>query len=718
MGMVLWCAGAQAVVLNDFEDVTIPATQWAFSNATKGNLGLSLNTADPHTSDQCLAIEVLKEDDNNNWWANIGTEPDRTVWNSSLDASGATHLSFWAKGPVDGTWDIKLIGESAGSKHGSYAPFWVTSEWTNVVIPLSDFIVVPWGGWNPLDISDIWYFRIDGYGATVGEILLLDDVELVTLPLQPTTDRTYYVDAHNGNDANDGLSLATAFKTLDRANTLILHEGDSILLASGQTFYGALKIQNASGTAAKPIVVTTTGRKKALIDGRGYSAALSILSSSFVEVTNLELTADGGGAFSDRNYDLKIRSGLYVYTPVAGDYTDLLFEGLYIHDVYYEDAGYVRPYEVTLRPVAYPNERYGWGARLRCAVGSTLKNVTFINCTIERVSFNGIRFLYDDITDTSPAIENVSVLNCQIIDSGGPGISVLKGDNTIVRGCTVLRAGSGIDSRHRQKGTGMFFFNNQNLLVERNAVFSSRGSVDCAGMHIDALCTDAIMQYNLLVDNEGGFAQLLGGVSNSAYRYNVSVNDGFRRTELWADAREDGYIFNLWGYVLPGWERRGPDNVYVYNNTIYVSDECDARIVIEKTTNGALFANNIVFTEQSFFYSPGTGNHYTRCIVDNAQENNLVFFQNNLFRTHFFGMDDDPFTYTNNVYANPEFANAGGQTAKDYIPENIEACLMGTTIERLPGDETGLVGGFIPPYDILGNEIDPSRPFIGAIRPD
>ena len=67
----------------------------------------------------------------------------------------------------------------------------------------------------------------------------------------------YYADSERGADANDGLSAATAFKTLERA-TKPLGAGDVLNLAAGSFFREALVIR-ASGTAAKPILVRGNG---------------------------------------------------------------------------------------------------------------------------------------------------------------------------------------------------------------------------------------------------------------------------------------------------------------------------------------------------------------------------------------------------------------------------------------------------------------------------
>lgn len=74
----------------------------------------------------------------------------------------------------------------------------------------------------------------------------------------------YYV-ANNGNDANNGISTGTPFRTLAKINSLALAPGDQVLLRRGDTFRGTLDLTrsgsttnpitfSAYGTGAKPII--------------------------------------------------------------------------------------------------------------------------------------------------------------------------------------------------------------------------------------------------------------------------------------------------------------------------------------------------------------------------------------------------------------------------------------------------------------------------------
>ncbi|MFK7936650.1 MAG: right-handed parallel beta-helix repeat-containing protein, partial [Saprospiraceae bacterium] len=65
----------------------------------------------------------------------------------------------------------------------------------------------------------------------------------------------YYVSSSTGNDNNDGLSAATAWRSVGRVNLVmnIFQAGDQILFKRGDSFNGPLEI-DADGTAGNPII--------------------------------------------------------------------------------------------------------------------------------------------------------------------------------------------------------------------------------------------------------------------------------------------------------------------------------------------------------------------------------------------------------------------------------------------------------------------------------
>jgi hypothetical protein len=85
---------------------------------------------------------------------------------------------------------------------------------------------------------------------------------ILTFSISSIFASTYYIDAVNGNDSNNGTSSSTAWKTLAKVNSTNFNPGDQISFNRGNTWVGAL-IPSSSGTSSNRIVYGAygTGRK-------------------------------------------------------------------------------------------------------------------------------------------------------------------------------------------------------------------------------------------------------------------------------------------------------------------------------------------------------------------------------------------------------------------------------------------------------------------------
>lgn len=103
---------------------------------------------------------------------------------------------------------------------------------------------------------------------------------------------TYYVSSSTGNDANNGTSSSTPWKTLSKVNATAFTSGDQILFKAGDTFYGALTSSNSVqgwdkvltygsfGTGSKPVISGFETISGWVSQGNGiYSATTSVTSS-------------------------------------------------------------------------------------------------------------------------------------------------------------------------------------------------------------------------------------------------------------------------------------------------------------------------------------------------------------------------------------------------------------------------------------------------------
>ena len=92
----------------------------------------------------------------------------------------------------------------------------------------------------------------------------------------------------DGDDARDGRTLATAWKTIRRA-TAETKPGETVYLLPG-TYREAVVIAR-SGTAEQPIRFMSYGRGRVVLDGRGHDAALLLRNAGHVVIDGLTFRA-------------------------------------------------------------------------------------------------------------------------------------------------------------------------------------------------------------------------------------------------------------------------------------------------------------------------------------------------------------------------------------------------------------------------------------------
>ncbi|MCP2355001.1 hypothetical protein HD597_002021 [Nonomuraea thailandensis] len=144
---------------------------------------------------------------------------------------------------------------------------------------------------------------------------------------------TYYVDHISGNDANEGRSAATAWRTLVRAGAATLTPGSELLLRRGGTWAEQLVIAE-DGEQGAPIVVDAYGTgAKPVIKGTDAVSCV-LLSGDHIEVYNLQVGVEGAGRcewsgfsiegdhnFLNQNYITGASAGVFI--DEDADYTSI-----------------------------------------------------------------------------------------------------------------------------------------------------------------------------------------------------------------------------------------------------------------------------------------------------------------------------------------------------------------------------------------------------------
>ena len=487
-----------------------------------------------------------------------------------------------------------------------------------------------------------------------------------------------------------------------------------MLLASGCTFCGSLILKNIHGNFEMPVLISTypcgseSNNQRTLIDASGYSNGILLEDCSGIEIGNLTIKANAGGLKVGRLQKKNMRCGVLVKTTKAGIYQHIYLNKLLVKDVFYESKGFSRGAKEV--KTSNGSQSYGWGIRFISTVkGATLKDPKVNSCVVRNVSHTGIKFTG---RPNGYGIQNIQVQNNRVTETGGPGIQMSGVANGKVSNNYINGSGSNNDTRKWGRGSGLWTWGTRDVLVEKNYFLNANGPGDSAGAHIDFNCNNVVLQYNFSANNAGGFCEILGNNYNCAYRYNISVNDGYR-VKGEDGAFQEGKIIWFSGYRGKKKARKGPFNSYVYNNTIYTNQDIVAKIAVDKAASGILMVNNIFYLEGKS--KVVMGDQYNPEKAGASRVQNLVF-RNNLFINGKSWPKDAPIRDSQTIIGDPEFEKRGGMQIKDYIPTNKKLIIdKGIEITNIPNDSTGLTIGLLVQFDILGNRVC-GRPDLGAIE--
>lgn len=409
----------------------------------------------------------------------------------------------------------------------------------------------------------------------------------------------YYVDAVGGNDSNSGTSTGTAWKTLEKVNSITFLPGDSILLKAGSTFTGTLW-PKGSGTDGNPITVDMYGTgNKPIIAGGGAEAAVYLYNQEYFEIKNLEI--------SNSVYTNNKNKGVLVRGHDYGTLNHIYLINLDVHDI--SGPGVWEEYS---------NPSVG-GITFGCTGSETPTNfngVKIEGCTVKDTNSYGIlmwsswmkRLGQDSTWPVIPApygqwtpSTNVVVKNNFVERPGAGGIALFtitgaKIEHNVVK-----------DSNYKHTNAGIWWHMADDTLVQFNEVYLSRGTADGQGLDNDSGSRYSLVQYNYTHNNEGGFMLFCSDVPNSDYnhvRYNISQNDRDKIIQATGIANHHNYIYNNTIYVGAGinplmvsiYNNWGgyPTDTRFYNNIFYSLGDKGY-----ETNNGTVYGYNVYYGKNS-----------------------------------------------------------------------------------------------------------------------
>ncbi len=431
-----------------------------------------------------------------------------------------------------------------------------------------------------------------------------------------STRSTYYVDAVSGNDANNGTSSSTPWKTLTKVNSTTFAAEDSILFKCGQTWTGQL-YPKGTGSSGKPITIGKYGTGTApVINGNGaVTDAVYLQNQEYWTIRDLEITNPVVTP------DAVLRRGVTVIGQDFGTIHNIKLINLYIHDV----NG-----DVTNKEVA------GIFANITGTTTQTnFDSLLIDSCRIVNIDRTGIATDSYWATRTLETNTNwfpsthVIIRNSWIEKSGGNGLILRVASSPLIERNTFKQCG------YTQTGNALFPFNCDDALIQYNEIYQTvynAGDVDASAIDSDYRCKRTVIQYNYSHDNDGGFLVVTcqGGVDRfndgTIVRYNISQND-------------HGEIIYLSGQTT---------NTKIYNNVVY-SGAGNSYSYLVHLNSWLAWPDSTTYQNNIFSIADGAGTY------DFGSSTNNLFSYNLFYGVHSASEPSDAHKLT----GNPLFVSAG-----------------------------------------------------------
>ena len=519
--------------------------------------------------------------------------------------------------------------------------------------------------------------------------------------------RQYYLSSSTGNDNNNG-SQTQPWKTLSKISNTTLGPGDTVYFKKGDTFRGHYVV-NGSGTEQSPITFTSYGSGNQPVisgsdhdDGGGdYREAILVENEDNMVFEDLEIQNHRTTSRSDVG-DL-VSFGIQVISSSVGTKNNFTFRDMAFKNVY--GLLFVDPADQN----AF-NEFEVSGLTFKSSWGGVINNIL-----IEDSYFTDLQRIGVHIKNTSGKTSdkrntNIVVRHNEFYQIGGTCVLPIRTENCLIENNIFNQPGAKTNDKMIGRGSAVWNWYSINTIVQYNQAINAKGILDSHGIHIDHSNVDTFIQYNYMQDCEGGFVEILGGNQRAVYRFNISINDGWRVNPNWTNSDH-----TIWLNDKIGGESGHPSyDSYIYNNTVIINksgnDAFDTAIDINGQ-NTRIF-NNIFYAVNG----SGIGNQQGNYNDPNLMMNNNLFFGN--IRNNFKTID------ANRVEVNPDFYNE--QSGDQYgfqINASSQAIDAGAAYAgnyahpAIPVDASTIFANVeeYPTVDFFGNSLSgDSTPNIGA----
>ena len=499
---------------------------------------------------------------------------------------------------------------------------------------------------------------------------------------------TYYIDATNGLDTNNGLTVETTWKTINKVNQQSFSAGDNILFKRGEIWYGTrLEIDNVSGAINNHIIFGAygTGAKPVISSVMSQSHTWTNVSDNLWTATNppvinpqrllingterlrsnIESELDGTNYYW--MYD-DSSNNLYVYSTINPN--TLSFEYSVDFPVIIGWAEYITIKDLDIQG--------GWTGVF---ITTASKNLYLYNLDIGKYCRNGI-VISSSSTSPSNYPQNVLIDDC-LFDSH---FAFDYSTSTTYNGNSSRGCSDGYLSSKQTSGqiTNCEFKNWGHASINLNGTEVTNVSINnnyltapdiCYGGRLTVDDASAIEVFNNKIYNTSITSQLNG--QNNHYHHNIfnGTKDSPLKPDINAGVGIQGYASST-----------VKENVY--ENNLFIDIEGAAFKISGNNVNNIhdnIFRNNTIYNCGSLVNDESiiVEENLFQQTYDNAFQNNLIFnssttqtcnFRGNIYNIYGFNSQSgsDGYLMSSNISGDPLFLDSSNN---DYHLNSNSPCI-------------------------------------------
>jgi len=429
---------------------------------------------------------------------------------------------------------------------------------------------------------------------------------------------TYYVDATNGNDNNNGTSEVASWKTISKVNASSFQPSDNIIFKRGEIWRETL-IVKSSGTFNNPIFFGAYGNGNDPIingsdifsnwngpDENGHYYASCFTQPGQVFRNNSRLTTVINKADLDLNsewWNDTANMRIYLYENPVNDVIEVSQRKNCLL-VYNQDY-------ITIKTIIFEKSNE---FNIRVYSGYGTNDGITLNTITSRYSENaGVRF--------GAKVSSSSVVGSTFYENGGCGIFVLQSSNTGT-GIIIARNTTYKNGLLQTLAGGIYVYDSYKVIVENNLVYeeSQNGGAHAGnGIWFDESNNGCIARYNLVRNNDKNGIFVEAMTNKVEIYYNISYSN--------AKA----------GISISSSSNRPIQNHEIYNNVSFNNSRFG--IVVGMVDFGCMdcVKNNIIKNNIAF------GNLWRELWAANGGENDGINGSGNVYTNNCFGEEHSDF---------------------------------------------------------------------------